>query len=75
MVVMVLSWRDNITGSLSVIQIINAPGQPGTLFSNIPQPLTFLQPYLLALRGLFGYIIENMDVYIMGAWCQHFSRN
>ncbi len=29
--------------------------------------MTILQPYLLALRGPFGYIFENMDVYTMGA--------
>lgn len=32
------------------------------------QSMAFLQPYLLALRGAFGYITENMDVYGMGAW-------
>jgi hypothetical protein len=66
MAVMGLAWWDNIS------EASHFPGRvhtssTGALLLKIPQLMTILQPYLLALRGPFGYIFENLDGYTMGA--------
>jgi hypothetical protein len=66
MAVIGLAWWDSISAISHFHGRVHA-GSTGALPLNIPQLMTILQPYLLALRGPFGYIFENLDGYTMGA--------